>query len=315
MKFIKFLKDLPYLFSKSFGVLQKNNPLLLASATAFFTVFSTTPIIILIVNLLSLYFKSERISEEVFSQISGVFGESTATQIETFVGNFREMGSSDLITILGTVFLIFVATTLFAVIKQALNTIWNIRTNPKKKIKYNLIERGRAFLVILIGGVLFLVILLFETMVGFLKGYIDELFPQVNTILIQLLSGTLSLITVSVWFGIIFRFIPDARTKKNVIVVGALITGILFSIGKYLLGIFLVGGNVGNLFDASASIILFLLFIFYSAMIFYFGASFTLVYGDHTDRRIKPKKNAERYTKTAVKDEQDETVKMTGESD
>ena len=303
------LKDLPYLFRKSYQVLQKNNPLLLASSTAFFAVFATTPIIILIVNILSLYFKSERINEQVFQKLASVFGVSTAHQVETFVRNFESLGSSEWITVIGTVFLIFVATTLFSVIKQALNTIWNIRVSAKKKLKFNLLQRGRAFLIILIGGVLFLVSLLFDTLVNVLKRYIDIMIPEVNAFIIQSVSGILSLIIVSFWFGILFRYIPDARTRWPVLRVGAVVTGILFTIGKYLLGIFLIGGDIGNIFGASASIILFLLFVFYSSIIMYFGASFTLVYADHTHRNIKPKKYAERYELTAVKDR--DTVELT----
>ena len=311
----KIIKDIPYLAKKSFAVLQKNNPLVLSSATAFFTVFATTPIIILIVNILSLYFKSEQVSNEVFSQVRAVFGESTANQIKTFVENFREIGSSPWITVLGTIFLIFVATTLFNIIKQALNQIWNIKTNPEKKLRYNLKERGRAFLVILIGGVLFLATLLFEAIVNFLSKYVNLFIPELNTFFVQTASVIVSLIIVSVWFGIIFRYIPDARTKWPVLRVGAVVTGILFSILKYLLGIFLVGGNIGNIFDASASIVLFLLFVFYSSMTMYLGASFTLVYADYTNRNIKPKKYAHRYQMTAVEDtEKDkETVELTKE--
>lgn len=311
----KFIKDLPFLIKKSFAVLQKNNPLLLSSATAFFTVFSTTPIIILLVNILSLYFKSERISNEVFERIQEVFGTSTAKQIETFVGNFREMGSSGWITVLGTVFLIFVATTLFNVIKQALNRIWNIRIITKRKIRYSLRERGRAFLIILVGGALFLISMFFEVIVNFLSKYIKLFVPEFNAFFVQVTSGFLSLIIVSFWFGILFRYLPDARTKWSVLRVGALFTGIFFTIGKYLLGIFLIGGNIGNIFDASASIVLFLLFIFYSSMIMYFGASFTLVYADYINKNIKPKKYAERYQMTTIEDSQKdlETVQLTKE--
>ena len=303
------IKDLPYLFKKTVSVFQKNNPLLLGSATAFFTVFATTPIIILIVNILSLYFKSDRISNQLFIKVGYLFGESTAAQLQTFVVNFRNLGSSGWITVFGTVFLIFVATTLFHVIKQALNQMWNIRVNPRKKLKYNLRERGRAFLIILIGGLLFLISILFDASVNFLRKYLDVFWPQVNAFLIQTVSGVLSLIVVSAWFAIIFRYIPDARTRWPVLRVGAVVTGILFTIGKYLLGIFLLNGNIGNIFDASASIILFLLFIFYSSMIMYFGAAFTLVYADYCDKNIKPKKYAERYEKTTIKDK--ETVELT----
>lgn len=313
----KTIKNIPFLFKTSFNVLQKNNPLLLGSSTAFFAVFATTPIIILVVNILSLYFKSERISTQVFDKMAEIFGESTAMQVETFVTNFMSLGSSPWITVIGTIFLIFVATTLFAVIKQALNRIWNIRVNTgKKKLQYNLLQRGRAFLIILIGGALFLITLLFDTIINLLKDYIDILVPEVNAFIIQSISGLLSLIIVSFWFGILFRYIPDARTKWPVLRVGAVVTGILFTIGKYLLGIFLVGGNLGNIFDASASIILFLLFVFYSSIIMYFGAAFTLVYADFTQRNIQPKKYAERYEMTAVKDIEDkdfDTIELTKE--
>lgn len=296
MKIKKFGK----LLSESFGLLKVNQPLLLGAATSFFTLFSLAPIIIIIINVLSLYFQREEISMRLYERLQLEFGPGTADQIHKIVDNFRNQASSKWITIGGSIFLVFVSTTLFHVIRQALHHIWNIRIKKSSQFIYNIKQRSKSLILIFIGGLLFVASLFADTAVAVLRNYLDQLVPSVDALIIMIVSILLSLFVVTLWFAILFKYLPDANLKGKDAIVGGFFTAILFNTGKYLLERFLVTDNLNDIFGTSASIMLLLLFIFYSSLIMYFGATFTMVYAREMGTEIRPNKNAELYTISAV---------------
>jgi membrane protein len=291
---IKKIKEFKSLLVKGFKHFQKNQPLMLASATSFFTTFSLPPITILVVNILSFYFfKADRIRENLYQELSVTFGNATADQISSIANNFRGMADNTFYTIAGTVFLIFVATTLFFVVQTAIHQIWRIKYNENRKFKHLLIQRGVSFLMIVAASVLMLLTLLSETILSFIGDKIGTMFPDFNQLLIIILGIILSLVIYTLWFAILYRYLPDARIPFNIAFKGGLFTAVLFWIGKYLLGFLLVTDRMGNLFGASASIMVLMLFIFYSSMMVYFGASFTYVLLRERGKDMRTKKYSE----------------------
>ncbi|MBL3656000.1 YihY/virulence factor BrkB family protein [Fulvivirga sediminis] len=288
------------LFLSAFKCLRHNQPLLLGSSTAFFTVFSLPPIIIILVGILSLYFKQETLSEQLFNEIQKYFGSGTSKQINNIVQNFRNQASSTWIAIGGSLFLVFVSTTLFHVIRQALNRIWNIRIKTSKKLKYNLTQRLISFVLILVSGILFFGSLVADASVAVLKDYLDQLIPGVDSFIVMTVSYLLSLLSVTLWFAILFKYLPDAKIHGKTAIIGGAFTAILFNLGKYILTQFLVTDNINNIFGTSASVMVLFLFIFYCSMIMYYGAAFTKVYAEEMGDGIQPKKNAELYEITPI---------------
>ena len=299
---MKTLQNFFKMMVTAFNDFKRNQPLLLGSSTAFFTVFSLPPIIIILVGFLSIYFKQEMLSEHLFDEIEKYFGDGTSQQINNIVQNFRSKASSTWIAIGGSVFLIFVSTTLFHVIRQALNRIWNIRTKSGKKFKYNLTQRLISFILILVSGILFFGSLVADASIAMLRDYLDQLIPEVDAFIVMTISYLLSLSTVTLWFAILFKYLPDAKLNGKIAIYGGAFTAVLFNIGKYILGHFLVTDNINDIFGTSASIMVLLLFIFYCSMIMYYGATFTKVYADHVGKNIQPKKNAELYELTPVEE-------------
>lgn len=285
---------------ESFRVLKGSQPLLLASSTAFFTLFAAAPIIIIVFNILSLYFQQDTISTEAYQRIESWFGVDTAHQISDIVDNFRQQASSKWITIGGSIFLAFVATTLLHIVQQAFNQIWKIRIRKSRKISHNIKQRLTAFALILVGGVLFSVSILTDAAIAILKDYLDQIIPSVNVLVIRGVNELISLLIATLWFAILFRYLPSARIKGKYAIIGGFFTAILFDIGKFVLGRLLMTDNMNDIFGASASIMLLLLFIFYSSLIMYFGAAFILVYIREKGHNIKPKKNAEHYELTGI---------------
>jgi membrane protein len=283
------------IFQDAFLQLKRNEPLILASATAFFTLFSLTPILVILVNILSILFRNNKITEALFRSIEKVFGAETSEQIRSIVENVKSFGGEWYITVGGFIFLLFVATNLLNIIKKAINQLWRIRKSPVKKIKYNLRERLIGILLILSIGFVFIISLLLDTSVSFLREYLQELIPSVDTILIRTVNTVFSILVVTAWFTILYKILPDAIVHWKVALVGGLLTAVLFTIGKWILGQLLDYSNMVTIFGAFASAFFILLFIFYSSLILYYGASFTYGYASKTNRPIKPRKYSDNF--------------------
>ncbi len=289
------------LFKDAAIKLGKKDPLILASSTAFFTTFSIPPTLIILMNVLSLYFKRESLSVQFDKQISEIFGAEAGTQLQTIATNLSEMTGKGWITIAGSVFLIFVATNLFKVIKTSVNQIWNIRPKNTKKLLHNVKNRAIALAIVFLTGIFFLLSILADSLVTLLQNYLHNSLPVGETLLIIGLSKLLSLVFITLWFISIFRYLPDARIQWKAVSIGALVTAFLFMIGKLALERFLVNSNISNVFETSASIVLVLLFIFYSSLIMYYGAAFTFVLSEELNQPVTPRKYAEEYKITPIK--------------
>ncbi len=289
------LKKIPRIFKDAFLQLYRNEPLILASATAFFTLFSLAPILVILINILSILFRNNKITEALFQSIQKVFGAETSEQIRSIVENVKSFGGEWYITVGGFIFLLFVATNLLNIIKKAINHLWRIRRSTSKRIKYNLRERLIGILMILSIGFVFIIALLLDTSVAFLEEYLQELIPSVDTILIRTVNIIFSVLVVTAWFTILYKILPDAIVHWKVALVGGLLTAVLFTIGKWILGQLLDYSNMVTIFGAFASVFFILLFIFYSSLILYYGASFTYRYAIETNRPIKPRKYSDNY--------------------
>jgi membrane protein len=283
-----------HILRSTYKLLGKNDPLTLSGATAFFTTFAISPIIIILVNVLTLYFNKESIRPQLFSKIAAVFGRETAIDIEAIVNNFRSLESNIWVTIGGSVFFLFVATTLLSVVRSAIHKIWNIRRKSGRRLGYGVKERAVETVMVLLIGVLFLFALFLDTSVSIFRNYLHQIVPQVHIVFIRVLNIIFSIVVITLWFTMVFKLLPEARVQWKVAFTGGLFTAILFSLGKFIMGKFLIHGKVASIFGASASIALLLLFIFYSSFILYFGAAFTHEYAKSSNSPIHPGRLAEK---------------------
>ena len=279
----------------SFRLLGKNDPMRLAGATAFFTTFALPPILLILIQLLSIVFEKRSISSQLFQQLGEVIGQDSVRQLIRTLRGFRGLADNLPLTIAGFIFLLFVATTLFKVIQSSINQIWMIRRTGVHKFRMAYRTRIKSFLVIFLAGVLFLATIFAESIKLLFGKYINEVLPATGFLFYGALSGAISILIVSAWFMSVFRFLPDGKPTWKVAFTGGLITSILFHFGKLLLGKLLPGSNIGDVYGASASIVLLLLFVFYSSLIFYFGAAFTKIWSDHINQPIEPIHDAQEY--------------------
>lgn len=274
----------------------------MAAATAFFATFALAPILIILTQILGLVVDPMSVSEHLFDHLGEIIGDASVTQLRQTLQGFRQVASNWYVTIGGFIFLIFVATTLFTVIKNSLNQLWGIGTG-KSAFNRRLINRLQAVAVIILSGLLFLAVLLGEAILALMDEYIGELWPGSSTFFFALINQVVSIIVVTIWFAVIFKYLSDASPKWPVTIAGALFTGILFTIGKLVLGKVLALSNIQTIYGASGSFVLLLLFVFYCSFILYYGAMFTLEWAIFREAPIEPKKHAYRYVLSELKDE------------
>lgn len=275
---------------KSIGILLKdalklflqNDPLKLAGATAFFTMFALPPILIILVQFFSFFIDPQTIRHEVFVSLSDIFGREAVRQIVSVIRAVKKLSYNWVAAAFGLIFLLFVATTVFKIIRSSINQIWGVQKHvPEQKVMASLQSRLQSLGVLLVTGLLFSIGAFIETLQVFIGNYFVKLFPSVSGAINQLLSFGISTLVTAIWFMIIFRYLNDSRPKWGIAWTGALFTSLLFAAGKIVLHVLLTYNNINNIYGASASIVLLLLFMFYSAMILYYGTAFTKVWEDH----------------------------------
>jgi membrane protein len=306
MMILKLAGNYLKLFFDSYAILKRNDPLRLAAATAFFTTFALPPILIILLQLFGLFVNAEQLGKKFFHTLAVTFGKEGALQIRTVFRGIKALGINPYVTIGGFIFLMFVATTLFKIIKDSINQLWGIKLN-RSGIKVQMKSRLKSMAVIVVAGVLFISSILADGLQSVIGTYMQGDTESSIAIIILLVNKSISLGIVTIWFTLVFRYLPDGQPNWRVAFTGGLFTAILFTIGKFLLRGLLPYKNINSVFGASGSFVLLLLFVFYSSFTLYYGACFTKMFGMKIKEPIQPRSNAFTYELVEQKTE-DETA-------
>lgn len=290
------------IFKQTASEFSADNATKLAAALSYYTVFSIGPLILVIISSVGLFFETTRITQSVYNQISGMMGNDAAKQILEISNNMRVEQKASIFTIIGVVSLIIGATGIFAEIQDSINYIWSIKAKPKQGWLKYLKTRVLSFSLILSMGFLLLVSLLINTVVDLLTQRLARLFGDANVFLFKGVNYLILFTIITLLFTLIYKVLPDARIRWRDTVVGAAFTGLLFLLGKYGIGLYLGNSSTANTYGAAASVILLLLWVYYSAMILYFGAEFTKVYALHKGEGIRPLPHAVFIEKREIKE-------------
>ena len=285
-------------FRDALAELQKNDPLRMAGATAFFTTFALPPILVILIQVLRLFLQPETIRYELNESLSEIVGPESYEQILNVLRSIRQLAQNWFITIGGFIFLLFVATTLFKIIKNSLNQVWKVRAHKKVGLYPRMRTRIKGIMVIMIAGVLFMIGIVAEGVQAFIGKYIFEFSPLLSAYFNTILSQVMTIFIVTIWFALVFRFLPDARPVWKIALTGGFLTSVLFTLGKLILHWLLSYSNINTIYGTSASIVLLLLFVFYSALILYYGAAFTKIWAVYTGSPIHALPHAVHYTLT-----------------
>jgi len=285
---IKSLRDAVVLF-------RKNDPLRMAGATAFFSTFALPPIIFILAQLFGLFIDKQVIGRGLLERISNILGTEGAGQVRQVIRSIRGFSNDWYVIVFGFIFLVFVATTLFAVIKNSLNQIWLIGVKEHPGLLFTLSMRIKSFAVIMLIGILFFADLVFDSLGSIARNYVDEIWKGGGIYFKSILNEIVSVLIVAAWFVLLFRFLADGKPSWRASFIGGLVTGILFTAGRLLLRFLLVGSNISHLYGSSASVVLVLLFVFYSSFILYYGACFIKVYSKNKQWSIRLSSKAYDY--------------------
>jgi membrane protein len=286
------VKEIISLIKRSIKKFNVDEPVRMASSTAFFTMFAMAPIIIIIISAVGLVMEEETIRNKAYEELQALIGQQGTGYIKTLVSNFRGTERNIIGTIIGLVIFFLASTTFFIVVQKTLNHIWRIRAKPSHDFLKTLKDRVLSLGLILSLGFILLVSLLVDAGMSILNDFLMRNLPEFTVVIMTIANYLLSFAVVTLIFAMIYKFLPDAIIKWRVVWMGALITAALFTAGKFLIGFLLGSSNIGVMYGAAGSLVIILLWVFYSSMIFYLGAEITQQYAETYSRGITPKQNA-----------------------
>lgn len=260
----------------------------LSGSLAYYTVFSMAPLLVVIISLCGLFLGQEAAQGEIYNQLAGFMGKETALQLQEIVSK-AAIGDKDRIAfIIGIVTLLIGATTVFADIQESINTIWGLKPKPKRGWLKMLQNRFLSFSVIVSLGFILLVSLAITTVLDGFSTRLQARFSDVSVVLFYILNQLLTLVVISLIFAVIFKVLPDAIIKWRDVLSGAVVTAILFMLGKFAISIYIGQSDVGSTYGAAGSLVILLLWTYYSSIILYLGAEFTKAYAVAYGSEIRP---------------------------
>ncbi|MBG9378597.1 YihY/virulence factor BrkB family protein [Panacibacter sp. DH6] len=270
---------------KDFGDLKITR---MSAALAYYTVFSIAPMLIVIITLCDIFLGRDAIEGNLYAQIQSFVGQQAALQIQELIKNATVSNDITWASLIGIIALIFAATGVFAEIQDSINLIWRLKAKPRKGWMKMLINRLLSFSMVVTLGFILLVSLVINALLSLLVERLVNLFPGAEVYIVYGVNILLQFITISFLFGIIFKVLPDAKIHWRTVRAGSFTTALLFMIGKFAIGLYLGKSNVSSSYGAAGSLVIILLWVYYSAIILYFGAAFTRVYAQYTGAHIYP---------------------------
>ncbi len=288
MQFKTTAKKIGYLLSESFKGFINDSALRLSAALSYYTIFSLPPLLIIIISLSGIFFGEDAVRGQIFGQISGLVGSEAALQIQEIIKNVKLSNSNTYAAVFGVIILLIGASGVFAEIQDSINYIWGIEAKPKRGFIKYLYNRLMSFSMIGSVGFLLLVGLIVNSVVDVLINRLVTIFPQDSVYLFYGVNILLVYSIITILFTIIFKTLPDGRIALRDCIIGASFTAILFMIGKFAIGYYLGRYNMASIYGAAGSVIIILVWVYYSAIILYYGAEFTKVFAYTHGKKIIP---------------------------
>ena len=284
------IKNTWEIIRQSFSDFIDNKVFKLSAALAYYTIFSLPAMLIIIIAVSDIFYRREAIEGSLYGQIRDFVGSTAAEQIQEAIRAAALSGDSKFVTIVGVITLIIGATSVFSEIQDSINHIWKLKAKPRKRwgILKLLMNRLLSFSIVVTLGFLLLVSLIVNSMMDLLIDKLTRIFPDVQVYVAYSFNLVFTFLITSFLFAIIFKVLPDARIQWRHIRAGAITTAALFMIGKFLIGFYLGQSKLSSTYGAAGSVILILVWVYYSAAILYFGAVFTHVWVKTKGSRIYP---------------------------
>jgi membrane protein len=269
----------------------QHNVFRLSASLSFYTIFAIGPMMLVIIFISNIFWGRQAIEGTIYTQISGLIGDTAAIQVQELIKN-ASISSNNFMALISIGTLLIAATSVFTDIQESMNTIWNLRVKTGRG--WQQMFRNRLLSFCIIAG-LGIILLLFLIINGLLEGFMTKLaglFPRISINIVYTFNLFLTLIIVAILFAFIYKVLPDATIRWRDVWEGALLASVLFMIGKFGVTFYINHSNLSNTYSSAGSMVILMLWVYYSAIILYFGAEFTKAYALKREASIRPKNYA-----------------------
>ncbi len=294
------------LLKQTFTIFMDVRGLKFSASLAYYTIFSLAPLLVLTISTAALFFGQDAAEGKVFDEINGLVGNNVALQIQEMLKNVQLEGDNTLALSIGIGTLLLGATTVFADMQHSINKIWEIKPKPKRGWLKLVKDRLLSSSLILSLGFLLIVSLIVNGLLMLFTDYINRLLSDLAVYISMALEALINFAVISLLFGVIFKFLPDVRIRWKDVRAGAFFTAALFMLGRFLIGFYIQTTGQGSAYGAAGSLIVLLVWIYYTAAILYIGASFTRAYAEYRGTRIAPAEFAVHVEERELEVETDE---------
>ncbi len=263
----------------------------LGAALAYYAIFSIAPLIVIVIAIAGIWFGKEQAQEQIFNQVSAMVGDEGAQGIGNMLEAANKPREGIIASVLAVVTLIFGATGVFVQLQDALNTIWEVKPKPGRGVWGFIRHRILSLAMVFAIGFLLLISLVLSAGLAAAGKWMSGSMPG-GEALWEVVNLGISFVVVAVLFSLMFKYMPDVKISWRDVWIGGALTAVLFVVGKFALGMYLGRSSVGSAYGAAGSLVILLLWVYYSAQIFLFGAEFTQVYANRFGKKLQPSKNA-----------------------
>ncbi|MBQ20745.1 MAG: ribonuclease BN [Flavobacteriales bacterium] len=289
-------RDLPHLLIDTAKAWNNADPWRLSAIIAYYAVLSLPALLVIIINIVGTIWGEEIVQGKLTSEITIALGKDVADSIQSMIKNSKIEDKSFISSLIGIIVLIFASTGVFYQLQISLNKVWQLKPNPKAGILKIITDRAKSFGFIIVIGFLLLISFIVSAGISTITNFINDTLPDFMLYITNIIDIVISLAIISLLFALMFKFLPDAKIRWKSVWLGAVITAVLFVIGKFLLELYFEEMNPASTYGAAGSIVLILLWVSYSSLILFFGAEFTYIYSKRYNLSIQP-------TTIAIKEE------------
>lgn len=283
------MDEIYLLFKETFNQIRKHNITQMAAALAYFGLFATAPIILITITILNIFLSDSQIRYDLLSNAQIALGPQVTKTIETILENNNKSSHNNIfLQIVAVSSLVFGSTTLFVQLQNTINTLWNIKSNGSKSFIDQIRTRFISFLAIIGSGIILYIFFLVSLIINLLGVYF-EIFTGYNAYSAQILNFIVSFFFIIGVFTCIYKYVPNADIHWFDGLIGGTVTASLFTIGRYILTFYFNRSIMGSLFGTAGSLLIFLAWIYFSSIIFLFGAKLTQVHAERLGKGIHPR--------------------------
>ena len=293
MSFKKAFTSIFQYIKQVFKEFSADNILKYSASLAYYTVFSIAPLLVIVSALLGFFLGKEAMEGQIYYQLNHLLGNLAALQIQDIIKNIHLNSNNYIASVISIIILFIGATSIFGEIQDSLNKIWGLRIKTKRVWWKLILTRVLSFSLIISIGIIMIVSVLLNTLVNAFGKIISNYLENYSSYFIEITEAVLSFFITGFLFSLIFKILPDAKIRWKDVLLGGFVTAIFFTIGKIGIGFYLGKSNLTTLYGAAGSIIIFMLWVYYSSIILYLGAEFTKVQAKLYGGNIIPNEYAE----------------------